>query len=146
MKTEDIISQWEKDREFDLTNLTRESADIPKLHNKYYQYYMAEGYKQRQMDLELKKFKQDKIDWYLGYMAEEDIKDYGWKPAPDRKYLKSDVKDAVDADQDVIDRTLRKSIQDMKVEYLEQIIRQINNRGFQLKTMVDWERFRTGSL
>ena len=31
------------------------------------------------------------------------------------------------------------------VDYLESIIKQITNRGFQLKTIVDWERFRTGA-
>ena len=33
-----------------------------------------------------------------------------------------------------------------KVELLENIIKSINNRGFLIKSMIDFERFRTGAM
>lgn len=146
MKIEDIYKEWEKDSNIDHMNLTSETQRTPKLHNKYFRIYLEEGMKLRKMREEYKKFKQDKFDWYTGKMAREDTLEYGWDPKPDRTYLKQEVSGALDADKDMIDMTLKLGMQEMKVEYLESIIKMINNRGFQIKNMIDWERFRTGSL
>jgi hypothetical protein len=72
------------------------------------------------------------------------LSEYGWEPQP-LKILKSDVPSYVDSDKDVINLSLKIGTQQEKVDYLESIIRMITNRGFQLKTIVDWERFRTGA-
>ena len=42
------------------------------------------------------------------------------------------------------EQSLRVSVQEEKVNYLEAILRQINNRGFQIKNAIDWNRFITG--
>ena len=31
-----------------------------------------------------------------------------------------------------------------KIEFLESVIRTINNRGFQIKNAIDWEKFKVG--
>lgn len=144
MKIEEIWKEWEKDNSIDTTDLSSESIRTPKLHNKYFRIYMEEGLKLRKMREELKEFKQHKIEWYRGKMSEEDIRDYGWKPAPDRNYLNSEIPGALDSDKDMIEKTLRIGVQEEKVAYLESIIRMINNRGFQIKNIIDFERFRMG--
>ena len=146
MKIEDIYKEWEKDYGLDQTNLTGETQRTPKLHNKYFRIYLEEGMKLRKMREEYKKVKQDRFDWYIGKLSREDIEEYSWGPGPDRNYLKQEAKEALDADKLMVDMTLKIGMQEMKVEYLESIIRMINNRGFQIKNMIDWERFRTGSL
>ena len=73
----------------------------------------------------------------------EEMREYGWEPLP-LKILRQDIPTYVDADQDIINKSLRIGYQESMVDYLESIIKQITNRGFQLKTIVDWERFRTG--
>ena len=40
--------------------------------------------------------------------------------------------------------TLKIGMSEAKVEYLESIVKQINNRGYQLKNITDWERFKSG--
>ena len=54
MKLEDIIESWEKDGPVDAINITNESANTPKLHNKYFKIYMGEGYILRKMKAEYK--------------------------------------------------------------------------------------------
>jgi hypothetical protein len=147
MKIEDIIEAWEKDNQFDTTNLTRESADIPKLHNKYFRIYMGEGMKLRTAKEKFKILKRDRMEWLLGKLSKEDIDEYGWEPGPDRTIsTKTEAREQVEQDEIIVNETLRIAAMEMKVEYLESIIKMINNRGFQIKAMVDWERFRTGSL
>lgn len=144
MNIEEIYTEWSKDGEIDQTNVSSESANIPKLHNKYFQMYVKEGLKLKKLKADYKKFYKLKCEYYRGELDIEELKQYGWKPQA-LKILKGDVPTYVDADDDVVNMTLKIGLQESIVEYLESIIRQINNRGFQLKTIVDWERFRTGA-
>ena len=145
MKIEEIYEEWAKDSEIDQTNVSGESANIPKLHNKYFRIYMEEGMKLRQFRAKYKQLKLLKEQYYKGELDVEELKEYGWDPQP-LKILRQDIPVYIDADQDIIDLSLKIGMQEEKVNYLEAIIKMISNRGFQLKTIVDWERFRTGAM
>lgn len=145
MNLEDIYAEWAKDGEIDQTNVSSESANIPKLHNKYYQMYVKEGLKLKKLRADYKQLYKLKGEYYRGELDIEELKEYGWTPQP-LKILKGDVPAYVEADDDIIKHSLKIGLQEAIVDYLESIIRQINNRGFQLKTIVDWERFRTGAM
>ena len=144
MKIEDIYSEWAKDGEIDQVNLSTTASDIPKLHNKYYRMYVEEGMKLKRQRADYKVMVKLKNDYYRGDLDSEELKQYGWDPQPLR-ILKSYIPTYVEADKDVIEASLRMGLQEAKVEYLESIIRQINNRNFILKSIIDWERFRTGA-
>jgi hypothetical protein len=144
MTLEEIYESWAKDGEIDQHNISNESANIPKLHNKYFQMYMQEGLKLKKLKADYKAFVKLKTEYYKAELTMEEMKEYGWEPQP-LKILKQDIPTYVDADQDVINKSLRIGYQESIVDYLESIIKQITNRGFQLKTIVDWERFRTGA-
>ena len=144
MKLEDIIAEWDKDGTIDQTNISRESGEIPKLHNKYFKIYMGEGYLLRKMRADYKKLFKLKTEYYKGELDVSELKQYGWNPQS-LKILRQDIPSYMDADDDLIESSLKIGAQEQKVEYLEAIIKMINNRGFQLKTIVDWERFRTGA-
>lgn len=143
MKLEDIIEEWSKDCSIDQTNISNESANISKLHNKYYVLYMQEGMKLRKIRTDMKKLAKLKSEYYRGELSQEELTENGWEQQP-LKILKTDIPSYVDADEDIIVLSLRIGAQEEKVDYLESIIRQISNRGFQLKNIIDWERFRTG--
>lgn len=145
MKLEEIYEMWAVDCEIDMVNISNESARIPKLHNKYFRMYMEEGLKLKKMKADFKKFKLLKEQYYKGELDISELNDYGWSPQP-LKILRQDIPTHVDADDDIIKHTLKIGLQESVVEYLESIIKQITNRGFQLKTIVDWERFRTGAM
>lgn len=145
MTIEEIYEEWAKDGQIDVLHISSESANIPKLHNKYFRMYMTEGLKLKKLKAEYKQLYKLKGEYYRGELDYEDLKEHGWEPFP-LKVLKTDISSYVDADKDIINKTLKIGLQESIVEYLESIIKQINNRGFQLKTIVDWERFRTGAM
>jgi len=144
MKIEEIYEMWAKDSEIDQTNISGESANIPKLHNKYFKHYVDEGLRLKKMKAEYKQLVKLKGEYYRGELDIAELKQYGWEPIS-LKILKSDISTYVEADSDVINMSLRIGMQEEKVGYLEAIIKMVSNRGFQLKTIVDWERFRTGA-
>ena len=145
MKIEDIYEMWAKDSEIDQTNVSGESANIPKLHNKYFRVYMEEGIKLKQLRAKYKQLKLLKEQYYRGELDITELQQHGWEPQP-LKILRTDIGTYIDADQDMINLSLKVGMIEEKVNYLEAIIKMISNRGFQLKTIVDWERFRTGAM
>lgn len=145
MKLEEIYEEWAKDGEIDETNISGESSRIPKLHNKYFQWYVKEGLKLKKYKADYKKLYKLKTEYYKGELDIEELKQYGWSPQP-LKILRQDIPTYLEADDDIINMSLKIGMQEAAVEYLESIIRQINNRGFQIKSIIDWERFRTGAI
>lgn len=145
MKIEAIIEEWSNDLKIDVANISNESSSIPKLHNKYYMYYMSEGMQLKKMKAEQKKLLKLKQEYYRGELSFEELRENGWEPNP-LKILKQDIPTHLDADDDIITMSLKVASQEYKVDYLEEIIKQISNRGFQLNTIVQWEKFRTGAV
>lgn len=146
MNIEDLYNEWAKDGEIDEINISQESAKIPKLHNKYYMMYVQEGLKLKKLRADYKRLKGMREDWYLGELAQEDLVALSWDPYLGRKPLKTELNSKMESDDIIIKQSLKIGLQESIVEYLESIIKQIGNRGFQLNTIVQWERFRTGAM
>ena len=144
MDIEFLYNEWAKDGEIDQVNISKSTADIPKLHNKYFRWYVEEGLKLKKLKAEYKILCKLKTEWYRGELDDEELKQHGWKPQP-LKILRTDVPQYLEADPDVIKLSLKIGLQEEIVAYLESIIKHISNRNFLLKTIVDWERFRTGA-
>lgn len=144
MNIERIVEEWSEDLKINQADISYDSANIAKLHNKYYLYYVHEGMQLKKMKYEFKKFVKLKGEYYRGELGPEELRQYGWDPQP-LKILKTEIQTYIDADDEIINTLLKINAQEYKVDYIEQIIRQINNRGYQLKTILDFERFRTGA-
>jgi hypothetical protein len=74
----------------------------------------------------------------------EDTEEKGWKLPPRGAILKAEVNNYIDADPDIIKASLKIGLQQEKIQFLEDIIKSLVNRGFQIKSAIDWEKFKTG--
>lgn len=144
MDIETLYNEWAKDGEIDQVNISKSTTDIPKLHNKYFRWYVEEGLKLKKLKAEYKILYKLKNEYYRGELDDEELKQHGWKPQP-LKILRTDVQQYLEADPDVVKLSLKIGFQEEIVAYLESIIKHISNRNFLLKTIVDWEKFRTGA-
>jgi hypothetical protein len=106
--------------------------------------YVTEGLRLKKLRADYKTLSKLKTEYYKGELDIEELKEHGWEPQP-LKILRQDIPTYLEADQDIINMSLKIGLQEAVVEYLESIIRQINNRNFYLKNIIDWERFRTGA-
>lgn len=143
MKIEEIFAQWKQDSTIDKTELGDEALKIPKLHHKYYQMYISERLLLRSLEAEMKRLKLDKFE-FLTQGPNEDTKDKGWKLPPRGMVLKSDIQMYLEADDDVVKLSLRIGMQQEKLELLESIIKSLNNRGYNIKAAIDWQKFTMG--
>ena len=51
----------------------------------------------------------------------------------------------IDADDDLIDLEAKIRYMDQMLYFLDQVMKQITNRGFQIKSAIEWEKFINGS-
>lgn len=137
------MNEWNKDCKIDETELGSESAKIPQVHNKYLKIYMGERIALFKLKSETKKIKRTLLEYYLGELDQEELDQLGRQQFY-KKLLKNEVDVYIESDDMMIEANLRLGMQDEKVAYLDSIIKNINNRGFQLKTAVDWAKFTTG--
>jgi hypothetical protein len=144
MKLEDIHEQWATDCQLNIATFDNALNAVPLLHSKYLRIMSDEKMVLRRMEESRKELVKLKHDWFRGILPEEDMKEQGWQPNR-LSILKSDIPMHMDADKDVITMNLKLSLQQEKVDVLEQIIRHISNRGYLMKTMLDWERFKVGA-
>jgi hypothetical protein len=143
MKIQDIHDMWSLDAKLDGTELSQEALRIPSLHSKYFSIFTDERLRLRKFETELKKLKLDKYEFFTQGPTQE-TQEKGWRLPPIGKVIKSEVNNYIDADDDIINLTLKIGIQQEKIDLLDSIIRSLNNRGFLIKNAIDFEKFKVG--
>lgn len=143
MDIDEINQMWAQDCKIDEANLVRESSRIPELHNKYYNLFYREALKIRKLKAEMVELEKAKTEYYNGSMDELELRERGWKPFP-LKVLKNDMDKYIQSDKEVINLSLKISLHEERGKYLENIVRQINNRNFIIKNMIDMMKFQSG--
>jgi len=144
MTLEEIFELWEKDSSINPSELGNAALDLAKLHHKYYSLFSRERLMLKKLESEMKRLKLDKQEFYVDGPTEEQM-DLGWKLPPKGRILKSDVSSYLEADNDIIKLNLKIAYQQEKISALESIIKMIHNRGFHIKSAIDFERFKVGA-
>lgn len=143
MKLEEIQISWERDCNIDRTELGEESLRIPQLHSKYFKIFSQERLLLRKLEAEYKQLYRLKFEWYMGTISDDDLKENDWLPNP-LKILRTDIPMYIESDSDLSSLSIRMEMQKEKVDFVESVIKSLNNRGFQIKSAIDWEKFKMG--
>jgi len=144
MKLDEIQMMWERDAQIDRTELGEESLRIPQLHSKYFKIFSQERLMLRKMEADQKTLFKDKYEWYNGSISEETLKVYEWEPNP-LKILRTDIPMHIEADKEMQNLSLKIEMQREKVEFVEAIIKSLTSRGFNIKSAIEWARFKMGA-
>ena len=143
MKLEEIEALWEQDGKIDRTELDAESLKIPTLHGKYYKLYLREKVQLKAEEQSYKQFYKLKHEYYTGKLSQSELNELGWEPF--QFVLKNDLSVYMEADKEVAERLLKLSVQKEKVQFLEDIIKTLNTRGFLIKNAIEFIKFTSGS-
>ena len=143
MTLEQIQELWSKDAPVDRTELGEEAIKIPQLHSKYFKIYSTERLILKKMELESKQMWKDLWSYYQGHMDYEDLTQRGWDQI-NNIILKADLNIHIDSNKDWINNNLKLAYQREKVDFLEAIIKSLNNRGFNINAAISWEKFKVG--
>jgi hypothetical protein len=144
--TLDTLSEmWSKDSVIDLTEPARELAKIPSLHSKYLQILSYHNLLIKKITSEYNKKKSIKFQYYNGDLNDPDeLSKHGFSEPQRKKILKQDIQIYLDGDEDLINLLLKKSLHQEIVDYCNSIIKEINNRTYQVNNIIKWEIFVSG--
>jgi antirestriction protein len=140
MNLDEIQSLWEEDSKIDEDELHTESTKIPSLHAKYYRILNNILLLKK---IEENKFKQLKKEKWQYYTGKADPEVYIDKPF-DHKVLRQDVDKYMDADEDLIKILSKIDYFQVMLNYLDSILKTINNRTYQIKNSIEWQQFIRG--
>ena len=137
-----IMENWERDSQIDTIEPGKEMIRIPVLHNKYNKYLSLHSLAVKRAQLEIDKTRKVKWLYYNGKMDHQELKDRGWEPFPFT--LKSDLNVYLQGDNDLSALQGKKSYHEEAVSYCTYIMKELNNRTWQMKEFMAWERFIRG--
>ena len=135
-----LQKQVDVDLKIDDTALDLESIRTPQLHNIYLKLFTK-------YSLQLKKVKDDydglyKFKWEY-YTGKSTMEVYQAEPF-DLKVLKSDVHIYLNADEELQKLGQRQEYLNVVVVYLERVLREINNRNWNIRNTIEWKKFLHG--
>ena len=143
MSTDDISEIWAADSKIDETQLAQEAKKIPQLHSKYYNMYYKEALKVKKLRYDYKILELNKREWIDGSMAEEDLREFGWKPYQ-KKVIRQDINQYIQADPDIIKLSLKIDYNSCRANYLEDIVKTIHSRNFIINNIIAVMKFQAG--
>lgn len=144
-KLEELQELWKKDSQFDETELGRESLNTPSIFCKWLNIHSTLKLQLYKSISDYKKLYKNKLAFFRGELTQEELETLGWDYSGLIKRLKSESHEYVLRDDDIIREQNKIDYLQTLVEYAESVMKMINNRGFQIKNAIDWQRFVNGS-
>jgi hypothetical protein len=140
---DELIAEWEIDSKVDTTNPGGEMIRIPVIHSKYNKYLSLHKMSKARRAAELSTLQKKKYLYYSGKMTQEEMTELGWEPF--RFLLKSDLSVFMDSDDDLQKIGAIIAFHDECVSFCTYVMKELNNRTWQMKEWMAWERFERGS-
>lgn len=133
----------EVDLKIDGTELADESVRIPQLHGKYLNIYHDETLILRKYEMEFQTLRKLKWEYYSGKMSQQTLTDLGWEQF-DHRILRNDYDVYLEADAELLKLQSKIGAQKAKVDYLDSLIKGINNRQWVIRNAIDFLKFKSG--
>tara|TARA_B100000131_G_scaffold216429_1_gene208058 strand:+ start:1115 stop:1546 length:432 start_codon:yes stop_codon:yes gene_type:complete len=141
MNLEKIQEMWEKDSTIDPDNLHDESLKIPQLHSKYYTVYNTITLLREKARTNYNTIRLERYNYYTG-KADPEV--YEKDPFPYKVRDKDAIQRHMEADERLTAADLKIRYYDTMLKFLEEIIKVISNRTFQIKNAIEWHKFQSG--
>ena len=139
-----MMEIWSKDVKMDNLDLDTESLKIPNLHAKWLNILTKERQKLRRLTVKKQQLAKTLGEYYRGEMSEQELKDLGREPYL-KTVLKADIHSYVDTDSDMIKLNLRASYQQEVVDVVEEIMKAVNGRQWNIRNAIEWRKFSNGA-
>ena len=136
---DELLELWKKDCDIDRTEPGKELSKVPGLHSKYLNILSRHRLLSKDAEFKYMKLRRVKWEYYTGKMSEEELKERGWEPF--QYVLKSELNTYLESDADLNKYMATKAYHDEIVELCTSILKELNSRTYQLRSLIDWEKF-----
>ena len=142
----ELQTQWAEDCKLDELDLGSESTRTPVLHSKYVTLLSNSKLQLRKAVADLKRLENVKSDYYRGELSKEELDQLGWEPWRKNAVLRSDMRDRLDSDPDIIKQQDKVYYLETTVDFLDRVLRSLNSRGWDIKNAVEWNKLQSGLI
>lgn len=146
MKLSEIQSEWEIDSKIDNLNLDGESLKVSRYHAKYLNLLSSTKLQLRKAESDYLRLHRNKAKYYRGEMSKEELAELEWTQYLGPKLLKTDVGNMIETDDDVIRVSDKIEYLKTVVFQLEQILKSLSSRSFDIRNSIEWLKYTNGSL
>ena len=136
-----IQEMWKEDAKIDPDDLHNESLKIPELHAKYYEIYSNLLLLKKKCEEDKKQIRHRKYEYYTG-KAEETV--YIENPLDKKVRDKEHLVSCLNSDEDVSRINIKSEIYDVSLTFLQDIIKMLHSRTYQIKNSLDYQKFLSG--
>ena len=141
MNLDEIQEMWERDSVIDPDNLHDESLKIPQLHAKYYTIYNTITLLRERARETHSRVKLERYNYYTGKAPAEV---YVEEPFPYKVREKDALQRHMDADEKLSKIEIKIRYYDVMLKFLEEVIKMISNRTYQIKNSIEFLKFTAG--
>lgn len=146
MKLSELQEMWADDCKINEMNLGQESVRTPILHSKYLNLLSSTRLNLRKSESDYLNMRRKKYKYYRGEMSELELNDEGWDQWQGNKPLKNEMDEFLQVDSDLVKLTDKVEYYKTVLYQLEQIIRSINGRTWDIKNSIEWNKFTNGMM
>ena len=136
-----IQSMWQEDCKIDIDNMHEESIKVPQLHSKYHEILNNLILLRTKAQKIQKSVRHERYEYYSG-KADPDV--YVTNPFPKKIRDKDTMQKYLDADERLSTVSLKIEYYDTMLKFIEEILKQITNRTYQIKNAIEFMRFTSG--
>ena len=138
---ETLQGMWNEDSKIDPDNLHTESLNIPVLHSKYYDIYNTLMLLRKKAEQQRKNIRHERYEYFSG---KSDPEVYIDNPFPKKIRDKETMQKYLDADDKLSGVSLKIEYYEVMLRFIEEILKQITNRTYQIKNAIEFMRFSSG--
>jgi hypothetical protein len=146
---EQIKEEWKEDSQVDFQFKNKEytedlgklALEIPFQHNKYLNYYIDLSQEKTSLEFQLRSLIRNKREYYSG---EADAKVYAEKPFGSAIKTAEKMKTYLESDEEIINLEAKIKYIEQSLYFLDSVMKMVSNRGFQIKSAIEWEKFING--
>ena len=141
MNLETLQTMWKTDSVLDDDLHDNDSLKIPQLHMKYMEFHNTFSLMKKEREIEMKRLIKEK---WLYYKGKAPATVYKEMPFDLKLTTKEEISMFIEADEEVGKLQYKIDYIDQVLFFLDGVLRQINNRNFQIKNAIEWKRFQNG--
>jgi hypothetical protein len=146
MKLTELQDMWSDDCKINELNLGQESVKTPTLHSKYLNLLSSNRLNLRKSESDYLNMRRLKYRYYRGEMAREELQDLNWDQWQGNKPLKNEMDEFLQVDPDLVKLSDKVEYYKTVLYQLEQIIRSLNSRTWDIKNAIEWSKFTNGMM
>lgn len=141
---ENLMQSWSSDAKIDMTEPAIELSKIPLLHAKYLNILTTHKMIMKNYEKEYREKRKIKWEYYNGDLNNpEDLEIHNLEPIK-KRILKQHIDTYLDSDDELNNILVKKIMHEEIVTYCLAIIKELNSRTYQLRSIIDWIKYTSG--